>query len=59
MGEYLYLKWGKSYLEINNGTLTIKNKGSFIMNGVLGGKPTDEPISDSLENFSLLYCSKD
>ena len=53
--EDLYIEWGKSYLQVRDGKITIKHKGSFVMNGVLGGKPTGEVICDEIENFSLLY----
>lgn len=49
------LKMGKSYINIKDGVLEIKHKGSFIMNGVLGGASSGEIIADKIENFSLLY----
>lgn len=55
MGEDLYLSWGKSYINIGNGCIEIKHKGTFISNGVLGGVPKGEVVRDKIENFSLLH----
>lgn len=55
MNQSLYLSWGKGYIDIKDGFMEIKHKGSFVMNGVLGGTSSGEPILDKIENFSLLY----
>lgn len=55
MNQSLYLSWRKSYIDIKDGFMEIKHKGSFVMNGVLGGTSSGEPILDKIENFSLLY----
>ncbi len=57
MEEYLRLSWGKSYIEIKEGELEIKHKGSFILDGILGGKSSNEVVRDRIENFSLVYFS--
>lgn len=55
MEETLNLKWGNSFIKIENGTMEIKHKGSFFLDGILGGKSTNEIIKDKIENFSLVY----
>lgn len=55
MEETLNLKWGNSFIKIENGTMEIKHKASFFLDGILGGKSTNEIIKDKIENFSLVY----
>lgn len=55
MDENLYLSWGNSYIQISEGKMTVKHKGSILMNGVIGGMQTDGAISDRIENYLLLY----
>ncbi len=55
LSENLYLTWGKNYIKITNELLEIKCKGSFIMNGIVGGRPNVDIICDTIENFCLLY----
>ena len=40
MDENLYLSWGNSYIQISEGKMTVKHKGSILMNGVIGGMQT-------------------